>query len=89
MAVKASPEIIREMKQDLEKTVRDLQQISSGIRSVLKQSPEWDDEQSRQFLMLMRRIAQLTEEPSATLRSSIPKLERLAEALDEYGRVRF
>ena len=65
MAVKASPEIIREMKQDLEKTVRDLQQISSGIRSVLKQSPEWDD------------------------RSSIPKLERLAEALDEYGRVRF
>lgn len=56
MSVKASPEVIREMEQDLLKTASDLEWISSGIQSVLKKSPEWDDEQSQQFMMLMRRI---------------------------------
>ena len=89
MSVKASPEVIREMEQDLLKTASDLEWISSGIQSVLKKSPEWDDEQSQQFMMLMRRIAQLTAQPTAALRTAAPKLERLAQALDEYGSTRF
>lgn len=89
MAVKASPEIIREMKKDISKTVRDLECISNGIKGVLKASPGWDDAQSEQFMLLMRQIAQLTSEPIETLNTALPKLERLAEALDEYGRVRF
>ena len=36
MSVKASPEVIREMEQDLLKTASDLEWISSGIQSVLK-----------------------------------------------------
>lgn len=89
MAVKASPETIRTMKQDLVKTTRDLEKISGGIKSVLRRMPEWDDAQSQEFRMLMQRIAQLTAEPSETLRASAPKLEKLAEALDEYGRIKF
>lgn len=89
MVVKASPEIIREMEADLTKTIQDLEQIGTGILSVLKKSPEWDDEQSRQFMALMRRIGQLTVQPAGTLRNAIPKMERLAEALDEYGSIRF
>ena len=89
MAVKASSEVIRGMKQDLVKTVRELEQLSSGIQTVLNRSPQWDDEQSQQFRMVMQRIAQLTAEPTQTLNAALPKLERLACALDEYGKIRF
>mgnify|MGYP000766347482 FL=1 len=32
MAVKASPETIREMKKDISNTIRDIERISSGIK---------------------------------------------------------
>nr|WP_297884772.1 hypothetical protein [uncultured Blautia sp.] len=89
MAVKASPEVIRDMEKELLKTAQDLERISSGIQTVLKRSPQWDDEQSIQFMMLMKKIAQLTAQPSQTLRAAAPKLENLAQALDEYGNIRF
>lgn len=89
MAVKASPEVIREMELDMLRSANDLERISSGIQSVLKRAPEWDDEQSQQFMMLMRRIAQLTAQPTAALRTAAPKLERLAQALDAYGSIKF
>ena len=89
MAVKASPEVIRDMEKELLKTAQDLERISSGIQTVLKRSPQWDDEQSIQLMMLMKQIAQLTAQPSQTLRAAAPKLENLAQALDEYGNIRF
>ncbi|MDO4343803.1 MAG: hypothetical protein Q4C50_03265 [Eubacteriales bacterium] len=89
MAVKASPEVIREMKKDIQDTSRELERISSGISRVLDASPEWNDAQSEQFRALMKKIAGLTAEPIGTLQASIPKMEKLAQALDEYSRVKF
>ena len=89
MGVKASPEVIREMKQDLGRTIQDLQKISDGIRNGMRATASWDDEKAAQFNMLMQQIARLTEGPIDTLRNAQPKLERLAQSLDEYNSVRF
>lgn len=89
MAVKASPEIIREMKRDIAETVRDLERISVGIRSVLAAGTNWDDEQAVQFNNLMQQIARLTVKPVERLNEALPKIEKLAQSLDQYNKVKF
>lgn len=89
MAVKASPEAIREMKQDISRTIRDIERISNGIKSGISASSNWDDAQAAQFNMLMQRIARLTSTPIETLNAALPKLERLAQMLDSYNNVKF
>lgn len=89
MAVKASPEAIREMKRDLSNTIKDIERISSGIRSGMSASSSWNDEKAIQFNMLMQRIARLTATPVDTLQAALPKLEKLAQSLDEYNQVKF
>ena len=89
MAVKASPETIREMKRDLSNTIRDIERISAGIRQGMSATSGWDDSQAAQFNMLMQQIARLTETPVETLNAALPKLERLAQSLDQYNSVRF
>ena len=54
MAVKASPETIREMKKDISNTIRDIERISSGIKSGMSATSNWDDAQAAQFNMLMQ-----------------------------------
>lgn len=49
MAVKASPEAIREMKKEIQNTIRDIERISSGIRSGMSASSSWNDTQAAQF----------------------------------------
>ena len=83
MAVKASPETIREMKKDISNTIRDIERISSGIKSGMSATSNWDDAQAAQFNMLMQQIARLTATPA------LPKLEKLAQSLDQYNRVKF
>lgn len=89
MAVKASPEIIRGMKRDITETVRDLERISVGIRSVLAAGTNWDDEQAVQFHNLMQQIARLTVTPVERLNEALPKMEKLAQSLDQYNKVKF
>lgn len=89
MAVKASAEIIREMERKIGKTIRDIEHISSGIHGGLSAISGWDDGKAAEFTMLMKKIAQLTTAPVGTLNASLPKLERLAQALDQYNQVRF
>lgn len=89
MAVKASAEVIRGMKKDISNTIRDIQQISNGIKSALSGTANWNDAQSAQFQALMKQIASLTEAPVDTLTAALPKLERLAQSLDDYNRVKF
>ena len=89
MAVKASPEVIREMERDITNTVRDIQRISGGIRQGLAATASWDDDKAAEFNMLMQRIARLTEAPVDTLNAAIPKMEKLAQTLDQYNRVKF
>lgn len=89
MAVKASPETIREMKKDISNTIRDIERISSGIRSGMSATASWDDAQAAQFNMLMQQIARLTATPIETLQAALPKLEQLAQLLDRYNGVKF
>ena len=89
MAVKASPEVIREMKKEVSNTVRDIERISNGIRNGIAATSGWDDEKAAQFNMIMQQIARLTSAPVDTLNGAMPKLERLAQSLDQYNNVRF
>lgn len=89
MAVKASPEAIREMKKDISNTIKDIERISNGIRTGMSASAGWDDAQAAQFNMLMQQIARLTATPIDTLRAALPKLEKLAQSLDQYNSVKF
>lgn len=89
MAVKASPEAIRAMKKDISNTIRDIQTISAGIKQGMSATSSWDDEKAAQFKSLMDQIAKLTVAPVETLNAALPKLEKLAQSLDQYNKVRF
>lgn len=89
MAINASAEIIRQMRTTLQKTIKEIERIQANVRSSMKSSENWNDAQGEQYRQLMQRIARLTESPSGTLRAAVPKLEKLAQILDAYGRVRF
>jgi hypothetical protein len=89
MAIKASPETIREMKKEISNTIRDIERISNGIKSGMSATSNWDDEQAAQFNMLMQKIARLTATPIETLNAALPKLEKLAQSLDRYNQVKF
>ncbi|MBE6612161.1 MAG: hypothetical protein E7632_06695 [Ruminococcaceae bacterium] len=89
MAVKASPEVIREMKREITNTVRDIERISAGIRAGVARTSAWDDDKAMQFRELMDQIARLTAAPVDTLNAALPKLEQLAQSLDQYNRVKF
>lgn len=89
MAVKASPETIREMKKEISNTIRDIQRISDGIKSGLSATSNWNDDQATQFKTLMQQIARLTVAPVDTLNAALPKLEKLAQSLDQYNGVKF
>lgn len=89
MAVKASPEAIRAMKKDISNTIKDIQNISAGIKQGLSATSSWDDEKAAKFNSLMQQIAKLTVAPVETLTAALPKLEKLAQSLDQYNRVKF
>lgn len=89
MAVNSSPEIIRDMKSTLQETVASIQLIQQNVKGAMRSSANWNDEQGKQYQALMKRIAQLTQSPMATLNTAMPKLEKLAQALDEYEKVKF
>lgn len=89
MGVKASPKTIREMKRDISNTIRDIERISSGIKSGVSATSNWDDNQAVQFNMLMQEIARLTAAPIDTLNAALPKLEKLAQSLDQYNTIKF
>ena len=86
-AVNASSEVIREVKAGLNGTISELRGAAAKIRAV--GSGEWNDTQGQKFHDLMRKIAQLVESPIDTLQAAQPKLEKLAQSLDSYGRVKF
>lgn len=89
MAIRASSESIRDMKATLQKTVRDIQVIQTNVKGAMRASSGWNDAQGQQYQALMQQIARLTDSPTHTLQAAIPKLEKLAQSLDAYGKVRF
>lgn len=89
MAIKSSPEIVRDMKGTLQKTVTSIQGIQQNVKGATRSSANWDDAQGQQYQALMKQIAQLTQAPMATLNAAVPKLEKLAQSLDNYEKVKF
>ena len=87
--VQSSPEVVRQIKSDLNRTSKELRDAANKINSALHSSSEWNDAQGEQYRELMRRIARLIESPIDTLQGAQPKLEKLAQSLDSYGRVKF
>jgi len=87
MAMKASSQAIRDMAKTIRDTIKDIEHISSGIRSGVRASQNWDDAKAAEFNQIMQRIARLTETPVSTLNSACPKLEQLAQAVDDYNGV--
>ena len=87
--VQSSPEVVRQIKQDLNKTSKELRDAANRIKSALHLSSDWNDAQGEQYRDLMRRIARLIESPIDTLQGAQPKLEKLAQSLDAYGNVKF
>lgn len=89
MAVKASPEAIREMKKSIQNSIKNIERISNGIKSGVSATSNWNDDKAAQFNLIMQQIARLTATPIETLRASLPKLEKLAQSLDQYNKVKF
>jgi hypothetical protein len=87
--VHSSPEVVRQIKSDLSRTVKELQGAGSRIRAAIQNSSEWNDEQGDQYRELMRRIGRLIESPVEPLQAAQPKLEKLAQSLDSYSQVKF
>ncbi|MDR0219942.1 MAG: WXG100 family type VII secretion target [Lachnospiraceae bacterium] len=87
--VHSSPEVVRQIKSDLNRTAKELQEAGAKIRAAIQNSSEWNDEQGDQYRDLMRRIGRLIESPVEPLSAAQPKLEKLAQSLDSYGRVKF
>ncbi len=85
--VNASAEAIREVKSGLKGTISELRGAAAKVRSV--GSEGWNDTQGQEFHALMQKIARLVESPIDALQAAQPKLEKLAQSLDEYHRVKF
>ncbi|MBO7196025.1 MAG: WXG100 family type VII secretion target [Clostridia bacterium] len=86
--IKASPESVRKLAADLRKTIKNLQDISAQVRSSGNVSG-WSDSQGQEFKSVVNRISGLTQSPINTLESAIPRLNRIADALEKYNGVKF
>jgi len=56
--IQSSPEVVRQMKMDLNKTAKELNNLSGRIRAVRDNTRgEWNDAQGEQLRELMTRIS--------------------------------
>lgn len=86
--IKASPEAVRQLAKGLRTTINNLQKISSQVKSSGNISG-WNDSQGEQFKSVVKNIAELTQSPIETLEAAIPRLNKIAEALEKYNSVKF
>ncbi|MCL2295362.1 MAG: hypothetical protein FWC36_10970 [Spirochaetes bacterium] len=87
--VKANSEAIRKINADIGAIIKELAKAVRDVRQTSQQSAEWNDYQGEQYRNLMVKIAALIESPIGPLEAAQPKLNRLAESLDSYSRVKF
>lgn len=86
--VRASSESVRQLAQDLKKTSANLKNISNQVKSAGNVSG-WNDAQGAQFSSLVKQIATLTQSPIETLESAVPRLNKIADTLDQYSKIKF
>ena len=89
MAIRGNSETVRDIKNSISRTINDLEQMSSGIKSGMSATSGWDDDKAAEFNMAMGNVARMIESPVDALREALPKLERLAQLMDEYTSKRF
>ena len=85
MAVKASAETIREMKNRLLRQSKTLNVLTRVFVAVFVRPALGMTQKAAEFNMLMQKIARLTASPVETLNAALPKLEKLAQTLDNYN----
>lgn len=86
--VRASSESVRQLAQDLKKTSANLKSISDQVKSTGNVSG-WNDAQGAQFSSLVKQIAALTQSPIETLEAAIPRLNKIADVLEQYSKIKF
>lgn len=86
--IKASPEAVRQLARDLRTTISNLQQISAQVKSTGNVS-NWNDSQGEQFKSVVNKISGLTQSPIETLEAAIPRLNKIAETLEQYNKIKF
>jgi len=89
MAMKASTEAISGMRSDINKAIQEITNISSEIARAGRVSGDWSDAQSQQYSTLMQQASKATLQPLGVLQAAIPKLNKLEQALSQYGSVKF
>ncbi|MBQ6603143.1 MAG: hypothetical protein IKG08_09420 [Eubacterium sp.] len=89
MAIRGNSATVREIKNDIARTIADLTDMSAGIRQGVRSASGWDDQKAAEFGDAMGRVADMIESPVDSLREALPKLERLAQLMDEYTSKRF
>lgn len=89
MAIKGDSGTVREMKQDISQTIKDLEHMSEGIRSGMRATGGWDDDKAAEFNLAMSKVARMLESPVDSLKAALPKLERLAQLMDQYMSKKF
>jgi len=87
--VKSDPEVIRKVKADITNAIKEIQDAANNIRNARNSASGWNDAKGNQYRDLLSRIGSLTESPIGTLQAALPKLEKLAQTLDQYNRVKF
>jgi len=89
MGIKASTEAIGAMRSDIQKAISEITEISGQISSASRVSGDWSDSQSQQYQSVMQKASKATLQPLDTLKAAIPKLNKLEQALQQYGSVKF
>ena len=89
MAICTSTQAINEIRTTMCDAVRNIEAVQSELTNMMSVVSDWNDSQGEQFRMLMRSVARCTEEPKNALKDTLPRLERMAEAIERYNKVRF
>lgn len=89
MAICTSTGAINEIRTTMCDAVRDIEAVQNELTQTMSAVSGWNDSQGAQFRMLMRSVARCTEEPKNALKDALPRLERMAEAIERYNNVRF
>jgi uncharacterized protein YukE len=89
MGIKASTEAISAMRSDIQKAISEITDISGQISAAGRATGDWSDAQSQQYQSVMDKASKATMQPLETLRAAIPKLNKLEQALQQYGSVKF
>jgi len=89
MGINASTQAISDMRSDIQRAINEIQSISAQIQAAGRTPSEWTDPQSQQYGAAMSKAAKATTQPIDTLKQAIPKLNKLEEALNQYGSVKF